>query len=346
MSFLRNAWYAACWARDLTGDAPVAKTILGDPMVLWRTDAGAPVALEDRCCHRHLPLSRGRLTGPTIQCGYHGLEFDASGACVKVPGQSRIPPGAAVASWPASERHSMIWVWPGELAKADPALIPDLWWLDDPRWACAPGYLHVKADYRLLIDNLLDLTHVSYLHKRTLAGDPREALVPVETVREGDSVRVERWMLGFSAPPMYDQARKFDGAVDRWQLIKWQAPSTVTLDIGCADAGTGAPEGDRSHGISMWSNHIITPETETSTHYHWCFARDYKLDDPSVTELLVTGGLQTFMEDVEVLEVQQQAIGAVGGRPVVDINIDNAPMQYRRILDERIAAERDRLAAE
>ena len=138
---------------------------------------------------------------------------------------------------------------------------------------------------------------------------------------------------------MYNEARRFDGDVDRWQLIKWQAPSTVTLDIGCAVADTGAPEGDRSQGISMWSNHIITPETETTTHYHWAFARNYKLDDEKVSDVLSEGGLRTFMEDVVVLEKQQVALEQIGDRPVVDINIDNAPLQFRAILGAMIESE-------
>ena len=345
MTFLRNAWYAACWATDLLPGETLAKTILCDPVVLWRDSAGDPVALEDRCCHRHLPLSLGRVTEDTIQCGYHGLEFGADGDCVKVPGQGKVPPGAQVRSYPVIEKYSMVWLWPGEASCADEGAIPELPWLDSPGWVSTGGHIHMKADYRLLIDNLLDLTHVTYIHKNTIAGDPQEALVPVSTARDGDAIRVERWMLGFTAPPMYDLARKFDGKVDRWQLIKWQAPSTVTLDIGCADADTGAPSGDRSQGISMWSNHIITPETETTTHYHWAFARNYKLDDVEVSEVLAKGGLQTFMEDVVVLERQQEALGTVGDRPVVDINIDNAPMQFRRILGDRIAAENNSVAA-
>ena len=346
MAFLRNAWYAACWARDIGTDKPLAKTILNDPVVLWRRPDGSPAAVEDRCCHRHLPLSLGTVTGETIRCGYHGLEFDGAGTCVRVPGQSRVPPGADIRAWPVVERHSMIWIWPGDHALADPASIPDLFWLDDPGWTCAGGYLHLKADYRLLVDNLLDLTHVSYIHRDTIAGDPKEALVPVTTTREEDSIRVERWMLGFSAPPMYARARKFDGPVDRWQLIRWRAPSVVTLDIGCADAGTGAPEGDRSRGISMWSNHIITPETDGSTHYHWCFARNFRLGDDEVSEVFAQGGLQTFMEDVVVLEEQQKTIRKIGDRPVVDVNIDNAPLQFRRILGDLIGAEQGRVAAE
>lgn len=346
MSFVRNTWYAACWSEDLLAGEPLAKTILCDPVVLWRSESGAPVALEDRCCHRHLPLSLGKVTGQTIQCGYHGLEFDPSGTCVKVPGQSRVPPEAAVRSWPVVEKHNMVWIWPGEPGAAREELVPDLWWLNDPGWVPSGGHLPLQADYRLLIDNLLDLSHVSYLHKNTIAGDPREATVPVSTTRRDDSIHVDRWMIDFEPPPMFVEAGGFEGNVDRWQLITWQAPSVVTLDIGCADTGTGASEGDRSRGISMWSNHIITPETETSTHYHWAFARNYKLDDPNVTELLAKGGLQTFMEDVVVLEAQQKAINDIGDRPVVDINIDNAPTQFRRILADKVAAEAGAVAAE
>lgn len=345
MTFLRNTWYAACWAGDLEPGVPLAKTILCDPVVLWRDASGEPVALEDRCCHRHLPLSLGKITGNAVQCGYHGLEFDAAGDCVAVPGQSKVPPGARVRSFPVREKHGMIWIWPGDADRADETAIPALPWLDHPDWTCTGGHIHMKADYRLLIDNLLDLTHVSYIHRNTIAGDAKEALVPVKTTRDGDAIRVERWMLGFTAPPMYDQARKFAGKVDRWQLIRWQAPSTVTLDIGCADADTGAPEGDRSQGISMWSNHIITPETETTTHYHWAFARNYKLGDAKTSEVLAKGGLQTFMEDVVVLERQQEALEIVADRPVVDIRIDNAPLQFRKILADKIAAEQRGVSA-
>ncbi|MEC7489507.1 MAG: Rieske 2Fe-2S domain-containing protein [Pseudomonadota bacterium] len=343
--FVRNAWYAACWAEDLNVGVPLAKTILSEPIALWRRENGNPVAFEDRCCHRHLPLSLGKITGETLRCGYHGLEFDAEGRCVRIPGQSRVPPSASVRSFPVCERHGMVWIWCGNPLHADEADIPALPWLDDPDWTRTGGHLHLKADYRLLIDNLLDLTHVTYIHADTIAGDPKEALVPVKTTREGEAIRVERWMLGFTAPPMYNDARKFAGAVDRWQLIKWQAPSIVTLDIGCADADTGAPEGDRSHGISMWSNHIITPETEKTTHYHWAFARNYSLYDDKVSEVLGNGGLQTFMEDVVVLECQQRSLEVIGDRPTVDIGIDSAPLQFRKILSARIAAERRDVSA-
>lgn len=338
MPFVRNAWYAACWSGDLGPEALLARTILSEPVVLWRTGEGV-AALADRCCHRSLPLSLGQPLGDRVQCGYHGLEFDAAGRCVNVPGQSRVPPDAGVRAYPVCERHNLVWVWTGDRGAADEDLVPDLPWLDDSGWTRTGGCIQLQADYRLLIDNLLDLTHVSYVHKETLAGDPAEALVPVTTTRSGSTIRVERWMEGFTAPPMYQRARPFAGKVDRWQLITWRAPTTVTLDIGCADAGTGAPEGDRSRGISMWSNHVITPETATSTRYHWAFARNFSLGDERVSASIARDGLRTFMEDAAVLEAQQRALAAIGDRPTVDIATDKAPLQFRRILDEMIAAE-------
>ncbi len=338
MSFLRNCWYAGTWA-DAVDDKPLARTILGEPVVFFRDSDGRITALADRCSHRALPLSMGRVVGDAIQCAYHGLEFDRAGACVRVPGQSAIPPGAGVKSYPVVEKWRTAWIWMGDPALADADEIPDVWWLDDPEWTVAPGYLHMNANYQLLVDNLLDFTHVTYLHTRTIAGDPAEGRVLPETRRDGKTVHVDRWMLDIPPPPMFVAAGGFTGNVDRWQLVNWTPPSTVWLDIGCADAGTGAPEGNRDHGISMWSTHLITPETETSTHYHWCYARNYKLGDEATTRLLKEGGHLTFMEDVVVLEIQQAAMLDRPGGPTIDINIDNGPLQSRRILGELIEKE-------
>lgn len=337
--FVRNAWYVAAYASEV-GAAPLARTLLDQPMVLYRRTDGRPVVLEDRCCHRSLPLSMGKVIGPRVQCGYHGLEFDASGACVAVPGQSTVPPGAWVRRYPTVQRHNVVWIWMGDPAAADPAQIPDLPWLDDPGWVCARGTIHMNAHFQLLVDNLLDLTHVNYLHTKTISGDASiESLVIGETTRGDNEVRFDRWMTDIPPPPMFKAAGRFQGNVDRWQLIRWTPPSTVVLDIGCADTGTGAPQGDRSRGISMWSNHLITPETARSTHYHWCYARNYRLDEPEVTELLQAGGHQTFNEDAAAIEIQQRRLDETAGRPLVDINIDNAPLQTRRIYARLLEAE-------
>lgn len=337
MSFLKNIWYAAAWSADL-GTEPMARTILGEPVVLYRRADGTPVALEDRCCHRALPLSMGRIEGDNIVCGYHGLRFAPTGACVEVPGQSAIPPGAAVPSYPIVERWRTLWIWMGEPEAADETTVPELFWLDDPGWVPSPGYIHMNADYRLLVDNLLDLTHVTYIHKHTIAGDPSEGLVPVKTERDGNAVRVGRWMLDTPPPPMFAAAGGFTGNVDRWQLITWRPPSTVVLDIGSADTGTGAPEGDRSRGISMWSTHLITPETETSTHYFWSNSYQVvgKAIDPATTELSYQQIFQAFHQDWEVFGLQEENWD---DRPVIDTNQDAGAIAARAMMDHKIAAE-------
>jgi phenylpropionate dioxygenase-like ring-hydroxylating dioxygenase large terminal subunit len=337
-TFLRNCWYAAAWINDL-GAKPLGRRILNEPVVLWRGAGGNPVAFSDRCAHRAAPLSRGECVDGKLRCGYHGLQFDASGACVQVPGQDRVPPDTSVRTYPVVERWNAVWIWMGEPAQADAGLIPDLFWLDDPGWTPTPGYLHCKGNYRLIVDNLLDLTHVAYLHRTTLNGDPREATVPTKTERNGKTVTVGRWMLDFTPPPLFARAGGFTGKVDRWQFVTWQAPSVVYLDVGCAEAGTGAPQGNRSRGISIWSTHLLTPETEESTHYHFGYSRNFQLGDPAMSKLLFEGSRAAFMEDVDMIEAQQKNLA--GGRidGLADIVADTAQLQARRILDGLIAEE-------
>ena len=337
--FLKNAWYAASWSEDLPVKSLIAKTFLKEPVVLLRTEAGIPAALEDRCCHRGAPLSRGLCLGDEIECGYHGLRFNSDGTCVHIPGQNNIPPGAQVRSYPLCERHNVVWIWMGAASKADETKIPDYFWLDDPAWVAATGTIAMEANYQLLVDNLLDFTHVTYLHKNTISSDPAEAVIPVKVERSAETVSVSRWITGLEAPPLFAKAGGFNGEVDRWQTTTWRAPSTLAFDVGCARAGTGAMEGNRSQGISIWSMHLITPETETSTHYNWGYVRNFALDDPQMTNLLRDGARATFMEDVEMIEAQQNNLdgGSVAG--MIDINADNPPIQMRRIMDDLIAAE-------
>jgi phenylpropionate dioxygenase-like ring-hydroxylating dioxygenase large terminal subunit len=336
--FLRNGWYAAIWSKDLK-EAPVARTFLNDNVVLFRNASGQAAALEDCCCHRAAPLSKGEVAGEYLMCGYHGLKFDIHGACVEVPGQAVIPRNAKVRSYPVHEKRGVVWIWMGDPAKADAGAIPDLYWLDDPNWTATPGYIHLKSNYQFLLDNLLDLTHVAYVHKKTIAGDPREATTPTKTERLPDGVKVGRWMLGFKPPPLFAKAGNFTGDVDRWQFVTWKPPATVYLDVGCAKAGTGAPQGDRSQGISIWSSHLITPETENSSHYMFCFARNFSVGDPEMSRLLYEGSRATFLEDAEMLEAVQQ--NRVGGslEGLVDIAADAAQLQARRMLDQMIKAE-------
>ena len=336
--FLRNGWYSALWSHELK-DQPIGRTFLNEKVALFRNASGQVGALEDCCCHRAAPLSRGELAGEYLACGYHGLKFDVSGRCVEVPGQSQVPDGAKVRSYPVLEKWNVIWIWMGDPTKADPATIPDMPWLSDSNWATTPGRIHVKTNYQFIIDNLLDLTHVSYVHKNTLAGDPREATTPTKTERLSNSVRVGRWMLDFAPPPLFAKAGNFKGNVDRWQHVTWHPPGIVYLDVGCAKAGTGAPQGNRSQGISIWSSHLITPETEDTSHYMFGFARDFSLDDAEMSKLLFEGSKATFLEDSDMLEAVQT--NRVGGTldGLIHITADAAQLQARRMLSTMIRSE-------
>ena len=337
--FVRNAWYIAAWADDVTQSAPLGRTLLNEPVVLWRTADGIPVALEDRCCHRHVPLSLGRITGPTLQCGYHGLEFDAAGQCVRIPGQERMPPGAHVQAFPAVERHRWIWLWMGDPERADPALIPDYHWLDSPNWTAPVGEFHLKAHYQLLVDNLLDFSHLQFVHRRTIGTDAI-ADIPSATERRGDGLEITRWIMDSPPPPLFDRAYgSFGGNVDRWMNCSYTVPSSVAFDIGCARAGTGAPAGDRSQGIEIRSLHGITPETDRTTLYFWGYARNFRLEDDALTELLAGGASTTFAEDVEVLAEQQAMLDRAGSAGLIDIGGDGAGLLARRLVAARLAAE-------
>lgn len=336
--FLRNAWYAAIWSKDLK-DKPLARTFLNERVVLFRSFSGKPAALEDKCCHRAAPLSRGEIKGEYLACGYHGLQFDTNGQCVLVPGHNRVPPGARVRSYPVHEKWKVVWIWMGDPEKADVSKVPELPWLDDARWATTPGTIHVKTNYQFIIDNLLDLTHVTYVHKNTLSGDPREATTPTKTERLANGVRVGRWMLDFVPPPLFARAGNFDSKVDRWQFVTWTPPSTVFLDVGCARAGTGAQQGDRSQGISIWSSHLITPETEESSHYMFCYARDFSTDDEETSKLLYEGSKATFLEDADILEAVQTNLKGGSLEGLIDVSADAAQLQARRMLRSLIADE-------
>ncbi len=346
--FMRNCWYVAAWDWEIRRQELFSRTICGAPIVFWRKEDGMPAALEDRCCHRHMPLSHGKLRGSEVECVYHGLAYDADGACIRVPSQKAIPPGAKVRAYPVVERYQWIWIWMGDPALADPGLIEDFHWMDDPAWRAKGERLDLKGNYLLIVENLLDLTHLQFVHSTTL-GTAAIAGAPIKAERRENRVRVTRWMMNHPAPPFFQKAGGFkpDEAVDRWQIIDFSPPAFVRLDVGAARAGTGAPEGDRSQGISMRNLNAITPETETTTHYFWAQAHDFQIDDPTVTELIFRQVHTAFLEDLAVIEAQQSIIGAYGEAlpPQIDFNQDAGGIQARRIVDAIIEAERGGPAA-
>ena len=335
-----NAWYAAAWDVEVKR-ALLARTICEKPVVMYRKQDGTAVALADACWHRLLPLSMGELYGDNVICGYHGLEFDDSGRCVYMPSQDTINPSACVKSYPIVEKHRFIWIWPGDPALADPALVPDMHWIDDPEWAADGKYIHAKCDYRLVIDNLMDLTHETYVHGSSI-GQRAVAEAPFEATHTDKTATITRWMIDIDAPPFWEMQLGRKEHVDRWQIINFEAPSTICIDVGVAPTGTGAPEGDRSQGVNGFVLNTMTPETGKTSHYFWAFARNHHVKDQSWTTRLREGVSGVFGEDEIILEAQQKAIDANPDHQFYNLNIDAGSMWARKLID-RMVAEEDEL---
>ncbi len=348
--FLKNYWYVAASDTEV-GRKPMRRVILGEPVVLFRKEDGTPVAFEDRCAHRHLPLSMGKLIGDTLQCHYHGLRYDETGNCVRVPGQDMIPPSAKVRTYPVVQRYHWVWIWMGDPALADPAKITDFHWLDDPNWGAMPQYLHVKANWQLIVDNLLDLTHLAFVHETTIGNSALVEHASVKVTRNQDNVVVTRWIIDQPAPPTFVKVGGFKNNVDRWQIIDFTPPAFLRLDVGATPTGTGAPEGRRVGGISMRNLNAITPETENTCHYFWGQAHDFDIHNRTTTEKVTEQIRTAFLEDVAVFEGQQINLDLIPNPPQADINADTGVIQARRILDrlsqeEQAAAAATRVAAE
>lgn len=343
-NFPLNAWYVAAWDYELTNKGLLARTVCGKPLALWRTSDGRPVALADACWHRLAPLSKGRiLPGDEVQCPYHGLQFNSAGRCTKMPAQQTINPSAAVPSYPAVERHRYVWVWLGDPDLADPDTIPDMHQMASDEWAGDGKTIHAKCNYQLILDNLMDLTHEEFVHSSSI-GQEELSEAEFNTTHDENSVTVTRWMRDIDPPPFWlknirDRFPGYEGKVDRWQIVRFQAPSTICIDVGVAKAGTGAPEGDRSQGVNGYVMNTITPETDRTSHYFWAFMRNYRLESQTITTQLREGVHGVFGEDEEMLMAQQQAIDANPEHEFYSLNIDMGGMWVRRILERMMQAE-------
>lgn len=342
-TFPLNAWYAAAWAHEIKREL-AARTICGKDVVFYRQQNGEAAALENACWHRLLPLSLGWLDGDNVVCGYHGIAFNAAGRCVHMPAQKTINPSACVKSYPVIERHRMIWVWPGDPALADPAKMPDFHWNDGVDFVGEGGtYYSLKCDYRLIVDNLMDLTHETYVHAGSIGNDAVTE-TPFDVTHSQDLVTVTRWMKDIEPPPFWAKQLGKPGHVDRWQIIRFEAPSIVVGDVGVAPAGTGAPEGDRSQGVFGCFLAAITPETDKTCHYHWNFVRQFRKDDAELTRAINQAhvnaeGKGLYDQDAFVLEAQQRAIDNNPRLPFYNLNIDAGALWARRLIARMIEDE-------
>jgi phenylpropionate dioxygenase-like ring-hydroxylating dioxygenase large terminal subunit len=344
MTFLRNAWYVCAWSNEVGAEALLARTILGEPVICFRDSDGRPVVLEDRCCHRQMPLSKGWLEQGTIRCGYHGLRFDRAGKCVEIPGQTSIPPRAKVRAYPTVERYRWIWLWPGDPALADPGLIPEFFEPNDsPAWSVSCGTSYVRCNYELISDNLLDLTHETYVH-RTSLGNQHVVEHPIKLTSGLDWVTVTRLIPNHDPAPFWKKAIKGaknltdDVMCDRWQVIHYRPPANLVLEVGVAPTGTGALQGDRSKGVEGRNLNAITPETEESSFLFWTLARNFSRD-PALDAVFAESTKKILEEDRVTCEAVHQVMRRSAGRPVVDVNADGGTVAARRMLAQLIAKE-------
>ena len=344
-SYLRNTWYVAAWSTDLGAGAILARTILHEPVVFYRRANGEVSALADRCAHRFAPLSMGKIVGgDRLQCPYHGLEYDASGRCVLNPhGNKHIPSRAHVKAYPVTEKHKAIWIWMGDHAP-DPSKVPDFSVLDNPPELHATkldGFT-VKANVELLIDNLLDLSHTSYLHAGILGNDETvEADIEVERV--DDDVIVSRYARS-AVPPGLNKMMWPDAPskVDQFTRIRWMPPSTLLLVSGICPPGAPKEQG----GSGVHAIHMLTPETDRTTHYFFTAVRFgvyTKGDDLNrqIQEKIAATRRFAFEEqDAPVIEAQQRNIdNAHTSLDPVILEIDAGPQRYKQILNRLIRAE-------
>ncbi|MBO9714562.1 aromatic ring-hydroxylating dioxygenase subunit alpha [Sphingomonas sp.] len=337
-SWVPNAWYVAAWDSEVDR-APLARTICGVPMMLYRKLDRSVVAMRDACPHRMLPLSMGLREGDSIRCKYHGLKLGPDGVAEEMPLKAEaVNRRICAETFAVAERHRFVWVWVGDKASADPALIPDLWPCSAEGWTFDGGYYHVAADYRLMIDNLMDLTHETHVHAGSI-GQPELMEAPIEARVEGDRAYVARWMPGIDAPPFWRGALKQDGPVDRWQVCEFVPPSAVMIDVGVAPVGAGATLERHDQGVRGMVIDCMTPETETSMHYFWGMARSFDVADTGFTARFKQQQGGVFAEDKEILEAQQRAILANPGLKLNAYSIDQGGVRARQIITRLIRAQ-------
>jgi phenylpropionate dioxygenase-like ring-hydroxylating dioxygenase large terminal subunit len=318
---------------DEVADKPFGRTICGEPIVLFRRRDGSIAALEDRCPHRKYALSKGAVIGDEIQCGYHGLQFDGSGACTKIPSQRTIPRGFGTRAYSVVDRYGYIFVWMGEPAAADAALLPEAWAsITAPGWTAVHGFHHVRANYQLLIDNLLDLTHLAVIHKTTIAS-PGMPEPPLKVDIDGDRVRTFRALNNVSASPLHKAVSGLTGMVDRSWETEFVLPACVNLVIRARPAGTQDP---RPHHLVL---NALTPETESTTHYFWALPRCIRINDANASKALWDMNQTAFDEDAAVIEIQQRMIDSDGTPLLAALDGDKAAAAARRIIAGKLAEQ-------
>ena len=338
MNFLRNAWYVAAWDDEIDADALFHRRLLNEQVLLMRDEAGVVHALRDRCPHRFAPLHLGRRHGDVIECAYHGLHFGSDGRCVLNPhGDGAIPAAARTQAYPLVAKNLLLWIWMGDPTRADPEDIPDFEGLDLAAYAICKGYMHTPANYEVMTDNILDLGHIEFLHEGLL-GSEAVRRGETEVWQEGKVVISKRLVRDEILPPALESLFESGGQpVDRWLDVRWHPPANMHLTVGVAPAGSPPRIGRETPGV-----HLMTPETETTTHYFWATSRDFRRDDAELHQALDDGLRFAFEhQDKPMIEAVESSMDGEDFwelRPVI-LACDAGAIRARRVLRKMIADE-------
>lgn len=338
--FLRNAWYVAGLQSHITRELRPL-TILGERIVFYRKQDGTPVALEDACPHRKLPLSKGRLRQDDVECGYHGLTFDCTGQCIAAPTQKLVPAGAQVRNYPAVDQYGLVWVWMGDPGKADTELIPVIDNYDNPDWKITSGdALDCACHYLHLVDNLLDPSHVAWVHASSFAAAGTED-TDIDVQISERAVIASRWILGQEPPPFYADLLDSTGSVDRYQHYEVQFPScAINKSVYTATGKGGAEYVPDDSDYLMVSYNFLTPIDDNNTRYFWLQHRNTDPNDDEITKKIAAGARAAFEEDREILEAVH--VGMENATtPRITLGVDAAAVQFRRALHKKIEAEQE-----
>ncbi|MGI4812723.1 MAG: Rieske 2Fe-2S domain-containing protein [Janthinobacterium lividum] len=343
--YLKNAWYVAGWNAEFGQDALVTRRLLGEDVVFYRRQDGALVALEDRCCHRAAPLSKGQQEGDQLRCMYHGLLFDCSGRCVEVPGQDRISDKLRVRSYPVAVRDNLVWIWMGVAADANVDDIQHVHWHNRDGWDVEEGgYLHYASGTQLIVDNLLDFSHLAFVHNQSI-GTRKQGNVRPETEFSDESVSVRFTTLNGEAPAFARQLSQLPDDVDRFNYYVWHIRGNLFVqDSVIAPVGDGYESAD-PRTMKLHTFIALTPCDQTSTHYFWATARNhFTSSHTDLTRRLTEQVAHAFDEDRQIIEAQQAVLSTRPQAPMIPIAADATLYTVRRMLDSLLDAEQTRHA--
>jgi len=340
MAFLKNTWYVAALATEVGPVDLFHRKLLDTSVLLYRKQDGQAVAMRDRCPHRFAPLHLGKRDGDQVICGYHALKFDCSGKCTHNPhGDGRIPKAAQVQVYPLIERYGFLWIWMGD-QPADESLLPDYSPLDDgPPSGIGHTYMYMKANYQLIIDNVMDLSHIDHVHGEAIT--TRGQLSPVvPEIRETDRSIFARWewkqtppilVLSHFLPDPQAEARHFFD-------VTWMPPANIQLSVGGAQGDTPFDQ-----GVGAYDLHVTTPETENTTHYFFATRRNHLVDDEDFNQMKLKAMRDAFeLEDGPIITGVQDEMGDEDFfdlKPVLMSN-DAASVKVRRLHKRLLEAER------